>query len=59
MKTTCEILDLTKTGNKDDLVDRILEFLIEPKDTGKSKEGGGRPKRASAVRANNRGLFLL
>lgn len=55
LKTTCEILDLAKTGNKDDLVDRIMEFLIEPKDSGKSKEGGGRPKRASAVRANNRG----
>ncbi|ENN83560.1 protein DEK isoform X1 [Dendroctonus ponderosae] len=55
LKTTCEILDLTKTGTKDDLVDRIMEFLSEPSDSGKPVGGTGRPKRASAVRANNRG----
>ncbi|KAL1501539.1 hypothetical protein ABEB36_006842 [Hypothenemus hampei] len=55
LKTTCEILDLPKSGAKDDIVERILEFLLEPKDSGKPVGGTGRPKRASAVRANNRG----
>lgn len=48
------MLDLEKKGNKDDVVERIVDFLLEPKDSGKPV-GGGRPKRASAVRANNRG----
>ncbi|XP_050296517.1 protein DEK-like isoform X1 [Anthonomus grandis grandis] len=56
LKIMCEILDLGKTGNKDEISDRILEFLMEPKDSGKPV-GTGRPKRASAVRANNRGLI--
>lgn len=54
LKSICEMLDLQKTGTKDDIVERILLFLLEPKDSGKPV-GGGRPKRASAVRANNRG----
>lgn len=32
-----------------------MEFLSEPSDSGKPVGGTGRPKRASAVRANNRG----
>lgn len=58
LKTTCEILDLEKSGTKNDLVERIMEFLVEPKDSGKPVGGTGRPKRASAVRANNRGEFF-
>lgn len=54
LKSICEMLDLQKTGSKDDIIERILEFLIEPKDSGKPV-GGGRPKRTAAVRANNRG----
>ncbi|XP_076268882.1 protein Dek isoform X2 [Rhynchophorus ferrugineus] len=54
LKSICEMLDLEKKGNKDDVVERIVDFLLEPKDSGKPV-GGGRPKRASAVRANNRG----
>ncbi|XP_030765269.1 protein DEK-like [Sitophilus oryzae] len=54
LKSLCEMLDLEKKGNKDDITERILDFLLEPKDSGKPV-GGGRPKRASAVRANNRG----
>ncbi|XP_050296311.1 protein DEK-like isoform X4 [Anthonomus grandis grandis] len=57
LKIMCEILDLGKTGNKDEISDRILEFLMEPKDSGKPV-GTGRPKRASAVRANNRGTKI-
>ncbi|XP_066249763.1 protein DEK-like isoform X6 [Euwallacea similis] len=54
LKTICEILDLSKTGTKEELVEKIMEFLVEPKDSGKPVGGTGRPKRASAVRANNR-----
>lgn len=51
------MLDLEKNGKKEEISDRICEFLLEPKDSGKPI-GGGRPKRASAVRANNRGTYL-
>ena len=54
LKSVCEMLDLQKTGPKDDIIERILDFLLEPKDSGKAV-GGGRPKRTAAVRANNRG----
>lgn len=44
------MLDLPKSGTKDDIIDRIIDFLMEPKDSGR-----GRPKRTAAVKANNRG----
>lgn len=55
LKVICEMLDLPKTGTKDDIIARILEFLIEPKDSSPKPVGGGRPKRTAAVKANNRG----
>ncbi|KRT86183.1 hypothetical protein AMK59_1579, partial [Oryctes borbonicus] len=54
LKSVCEMLDLEKKGNKEEIGERIVEFLIEPKDSGKPV-GGGRPKRTAAVKANNRG----
>lgn len=54
LKSICEMLDLEKKGTKDEIIERIVEFLMEPKDSGKPV-GGGRPKRTAAVRANNRG----
>lgn len=54
LKSICEMLDLQKSGNKEEISNRILDFLLEPKDSGKPVEGG-RPKRTAAVRANNRG----
>lgn len=54
LKSICEMLDLQKTGIKDEIAERIVDFLLEPKDSGKPV-GGGRPKRTAAVRANNRG----
>nr|CAH7718865.1 unnamed protein product [Callosobruchus chinensis] len=54
LKSICEMLDLQKSGTKDDLANRIVEFLLEPKDSGKPVDGG-RPKRSAAVKANNRG----
>lgn len=45
------MLDLPKSGTKEDIIDRIIDFLLEPKDTGR-----GRPKRTAAVKANNRGM---
>ncbi|CAH1966803.1 unnamed protein product [Acanthoscelides obtectus] len=54
LKGLCEVLDLQKSGTKDDLVNRIVDFLLEPKDSGKPVDGG-RPRRSAAVKANNRG----
>lgn len=54
LKSVCEMLDLEKKGNKDEIAERIIDFLIDPKDSGKPV-GGGRPKRTAAVKANNRG----
>lgn len=54
LKSVCEMLDLQKTGTKEEITTRIIDFLLEPKDSGKTV-GGGRPKRTAAVRANNRG----
>nr|CAI5824446.1 unnamed protein product [Callosobruchus analis] len=54
LKSICEMLDLQKSGTKDDIANRIVEFLLEPKDSGKPVDGG-RPKRSAAVKANNKG----
>ncbi|KAK5861665.1 hypothetical protein PBY51_017123 [Eleginops maclovinus] len=35
LKVVCKVLDLEKKGTHSDLVDRILTFLIEPKNSGK------------------------
>lgn len=56
LKSICEMLDLEKNGKREEISERICEFLLEPKDSGKPT-GGGRPKRTAAVRANNRGNF--
>lgn len=57
LKSVCEMLDLPKTGTKDELASKIIDFLLEPKDSGKAVDGG-RPKRSAAVKANNRGKFI-
>lgn len=54
LRVVCEMLDLEKKGSRDELSERILEFLLEPKDSGKPADGG-RPRRSAAVKANNRG----
>jgi len=58
MKEICEVLDLEKKGKKDDIVTRIMDFLMDPKDSGKAVPvvPPPRPKRTSAVKANNRGF---
>ncbi|XP_051922704.1 protein DEK-like [Hippocampus zosterae] len=35
LKLVCSILDLGKKGTQSELVDRIMTFLVEPKDSGK------------------------
>ena len=35
LKRVCEVLDLEKSGNLPIVVERIMEFCKEPKDTGK------------------------
>jgi len=35
MKSICETLDLERGGKKEDLVDRIMSFLMDPKSSGK------------------------
>ncbi|CAM9641303.1 unnamed protein product [Lampetra planeri] len=50
----CDVLDLEKGGNKDEVVARIMEFLLQPKSSGKSlpksshkRKSSGRGSRAS------------
>lgn len=54
LRVFCEMLDLPKQDSDSDNANQILDFLIEPKDSGK-QGSGGRPKRTAAVKANNRG----
>lgn len=35
LKVVCTVLDLEKKGTHSDLVDRILNFLVAPKNSGK------------------------
>uniref|UniRef100_A0A3B5MZV2 DEK-C domain-containing protein n=1 Tax=Xiphophorus couchianus TaxID=32473 RepID=A0A3B5MZV2_9TELE len=41
LKLVCSILDLEKKGTHQDLIDRILIFLIAPRNSGKKKLVGG------------------
>lgn len=54
MKSLCGILDLEKKGNREEIAERIVTFLVEPKDSGKPVPPP-RPKRSSAVKANSKG----
>lgn len=49
LKRVCELLDLERSGTKEEIVLRILEFLLEPKDSGKSvktkKKTSGKDKK--------------
>lgn len=50
LKRICELLDVERSGTKDDLVERILDYLLEPKQTGrkvtaKRSTTAGRAKR--------------
>lgn len=38
LKVVCSVLDLEKKGTHSDLVDRILNFLVAPKNSGKVRE---------------------
>ncbi|XP_063217435.1 protein DEK isoform X2 [Bacillus rossius redtenbacheri] len=55
LKVICSVLDLDKKGTRDDLVVRIAEFLVCPKDSGRPAPAA-RPKRSSAQKANKRGF---
>lgn len=35
LKPVCELLDIERGGKKDDILERILDFLLNPKDSGK------------------------
>ena len=35
LKTICEVLDLERSGTKDAIVEKIMSFLLLPKDSGK------------------------
>ncbi|GFR05318.1 protein DEK [Trichonephila clavata] len=52
LKRVCELLDLERSGTKEEIVVRILEFLLEPKDSGKSvktkKKASGKDKKKSS-----------
>ncbi|KAI4796742.1 hypothetical protein KUCAC02_026782, partial [Chaenocephalus aceratus] len=44
LKVVCGVLDLEKKGTHSDLVDRILTFLTEPKNSGKASAKKSKPK---------------
>lgn len=52
LKNVGNILDIIKSGTKEDILERILSFLVCPVDSGKKLPGGGRSKR-SGVSAKN------
>ena len=35
LKVLCEILDISKSGTKEEIIERLLEFLSRPLDSGK------------------------
>lgn len=35
LKKICDILDLDRSGTKEELIDKIMSFLLEPKDSGR------------------------
>lgn len=45
LKVVCSVLDLEKKGTHSDLVDRILGFLVAPKNSGKVSEPVDCPRR--------------
>ncbi|XP_071043911.1 protein DEK isoform X2 [Parasteatoda tepidariorum] len=48
LKGICEILDIERSGTKEDIVMRLLQFLVCPKDSGKAlpkKKTSGRDKK--------------
>ncbi|GFT70313.1 protein DEK [Nephila pilipes] len=51
LKRVCELLDLERSGTKEEIVLRILDFLMDPKDSGKSvktkKKASGKDKKKS------------
>jgi protein DEK len=50
LKGICEVLDLERSGTKEDLIERILEFLLEPKAT---KVKSGKPRTATKARSQS------
>ena len=51
LKTLCETLDLEKTGTKDQVVPRIMSFLMDPQPSGREL-----PK-AKAAKSKSKTLF--
>ncbi|XP_070556673.1 protein DEK-like [Ptychodera flava] len=59
LKEFCEWLDLEKGGGKEELIHRILDFLLEPKPSGKAlpkpkKKRGEKRKRASKAKKDKK-----
>uniref|UniRef100_A0A1B6MIJ9 Protein DEK n=1 Tax=Graphocephala atropunctata TaxID=36148 RepID=A0A1B6MIJ9_9HEMI len=52
LKNICNIIDIEKSGTKDDILARILSFLTCPVDSGKTMPGEGRTKRKGALSKN-------
>lgn len=36
LKSICEVLDIDRGGKKDEIIDRILNFLLKPHSSGKT-----------------------
>lgn len=48
LKSICETLDIDRVGKKDDVVERIINFLMEPKSSGKPLPTSKKRKRSSS-----------
>ncbi|KAF8791408.1 Protein DEK like protein [Argiope bruennichi] len=57
LKRVCELLDIERSGTKEEIVMRILDFLLEPKDSGKKvptkKKAGKEKKKSSEKKSKN------
>ncbi|XP_064604983.1 protein DEK-like isoform X2 [Liolophura sinensis] len=52
LKFICEVIDVERSGHKDDVVNRIMDFLLHPKSSG--KEVPVPKKRKSSGKADNK-----
>ncbi|XP_046578055.1 protein DEK-like [Haliotis rubra] len=50
LKTICEVLDLERSGVKDDVVQRVMDFLMNPSDSGRKVPEPKKRGRASKER---------
>jgi protein DEK len=57
LKVICEVLDIERKGKKDEIINRIMHFLLEPTSSGKSlpTPGSGKKRRRSSTTKKSAG----